>query len=103
MFNMPTIEDFENPAQLDEFMPNVLTMVIAYAVKDLSSHELDEAMQLLYPSEDDDDTFNGNFCDRYDLGETIYEALDLYDLDVQDVLSELLSARKKAEDEANRD
>lgn len=99
-FKMPTIEDFENPSELEELMPSVLQMVIAYAVKDMSSQEILEVIESL---DVEDDSINGSFSDRYDLGELIYEAFEFNDIEVQDVLSELITERKKAEDEANRD
>lgn len=98
---MPTnTTDFENPAMLEEFMPSVLTMMIAYVVKDLNAMDLMEAMNSLTW---EDDTVRGDFCDRYDLGEAVYDGFDLYDIDVWEVLNELLKERTKAEKEANKE
>lgn len=98
---MPTeTTDFENPAMLEEFMPSVLTMMIAYVVKDLNSFELQEAMDSL---EWEDESVRGDFCDRYDLGEAIYDGFDLYDIDVWKVLTELLEERTKEEKEAAKE
>lgn len=97
--NTPDMVDVEDPAMLEEFMPSVLTMLVAYPVKDMSSHEISDLLTELEP---EDGSIRGPFCDRFDLGEAIYDAFDLYEVDVDKTLAEIYSQRLIAEKEVSK-
>lgn len=95
----PSISDIENPSYVEDCMPAVLTTIIAYAVKDMNASEISEVLTELEP---EDDSIRGPFCDRFDLGEAIYDGFDLYDVDVDKTLAEIYSQRLIAEEEASK-
>lgn len=102
------ISKLEDKSFIEEAMPNTLKILISYSIKDMASSELAELIDKLYAglniaSRHLDSMVRSNFCDLYGLGEAIYDAFDLYDIRIQEVLFELLNERFYAEKEAARD
>ena len=93
------ITDLENPKIVESKMADALKVIIAECVKDLNAIDLADMINGL---EWEDETIRGSFTDKYDLGEAIYDAFDLYDIDVFEVLNDIRWARFKAEIEANK-
>lgn len=94
------ITDLEDKAAVEDKMPDALKVIIADCVKDLSAYDLAETMNSL---EWEDETVRGSFVDQNFLGDYIYDAFDLHDIDVWEVLSGILIERQKAEAEANKE
>jgi len=91
-----TTKELEHPKIVETFMPVALKVLIGESVKDINANDLQEMMNSL---EWEDDTINGAFCDRYDLGEAIYEGFTTYDIDVWEVLTNIFNHRLSVEKE----
>jgi hypothetical protein len=91
------IENLEDPKVVEDSMPDVLRSIISYCVVEMNSYDLGDLVSSL---NNDQDSVRGNFCDQFDLGEQIYDAFELYDVDVEQVLCDIKDRRYAVEQEA---
>lgn len=74
----------------------LLRAIIDEVLYEYSSVDISDLMQDL-----GDD--KGGFCDRFELGNWVYDLFDLADMELSDILQELYEIRKRNEEEDNEE
>jgi len=93
------IDQLENPHFIEATMGDALKVLISNELKSLNANEIMEMFESL---EKEDDSVRGAFCDKYDLGESIYDSFDMFDIDVDQTIMDIYSKRLLVEEEANK-
>lgn len=96
------ISDLENPFFVKDNMSNTLKLIVSYFLMNMTSSEITDLIDE-FNALNLDGGIRAAFCDRFELGEGIYDAFDLYDVDIDEFISDFISERLIAEEEALKD